>query len=126
MPLILALIGVVLDVPRELVGGLLAFFLIKELAGYETCRKNFGGGDGDDIIYGHGRGSPKIHHAATVASTVLAPAENPAQRIFPASTLPPEAALHAPRAALNQGHSRRQTQKFRTATGAPQIIYTKE
>ena len=32
MPLILALIGVVLDVPRELVGGLLALFLIKELA----------------------------------------------------------------------------------------------
>lgn len=32
MPLILALIGVALDVPRELVGGLLALFLIKELA----------------------------------------------------------------------------------------------
>lgn len=32
MPLMLALIGVVLDVPRELVGGLLALFLIKELA----------------------------------------------------------------------------------------------
>ncbi len=32
MPLILALIGVALDVPRELVGGLLAFFLIRELA----------------------------------------------------------------------------------------------
>jgi hypothetical protein len=32
MPLILALIGVALDVPQELVGGLLAMFLIKELA----------------------------------------------------------------------------------------------
>lgn len=32
MPLMLALIGVVLDVPRELVGGLLALFLIRELA----------------------------------------------------------------------------------------------
>ena len=32
MPLILALIGVALDVPRELVGGLLAIFLIRELA----------------------------------------------------------------------------------------------
>ena len=32
MPLILALIGIVFDVPRELVGGLLALFLIKELA----------------------------------------------------------------------------------------------
>ena len=32
MPLMLALIGVALDVPRELVGGLLALFLIRELA----------------------------------------------------------------------------------------------
>ena len=32
MPLILALIGIILDVPKELVGGLLALFLIKELA----------------------------------------------------------------------------------------------
>ena len=31
MPLILALIGVALDVPRELIGGLLAIFLIREL-----------------------------------------------------------------------------------------------
>ena len=33
MPLILALIGVALNVPHELVGGLLAIFLIRELAG---------------------------------------------------------------------------------------------
>ncbi len=32
MPLILALIGVALDIPHEIVGGLLAIFLIKELA----------------------------------------------------------------------------------------------
>ncbi len=32
MPLILGLIGVALDVPHELVGGLLAIFLVKELA----------------------------------------------------------------------------------------------
>ena len=32
MPLILALIGVALDVPHELVGGLLVIYLIKELA----------------------------------------------------------------------------------------------
>lgn len=32
MPLILALIGVALDVPKEIVGGLLAFFLLRELA----------------------------------------------------------------------------------------------
>jgi|GEM_PF-3936465 len=32
MPLILALIGIALDIPRELVAGLLAFFLIRELA----------------------------------------------------------------------------------------------
>lgn len=31
MPLILAMIGIVLDVPREVVGGLLAIFLIREL-----------------------------------------------------------------------------------------------
>ena len=31
MPLILALIGVALNVPHEIVGGLLALFLIKEL-----------------------------------------------------------------------------------------------
>lgn len=31
MPLILALIGIALDVPPEVVGGLLAIFLIKEL-----------------------------------------------------------------------------------------------
>ena len=31
MPLILALIGIALDVPHEIVGGLLAIFLIKEL-----------------------------------------------------------------------------------------------
>ncbi len=32
MPLILALIGVALDVPHELVGVLLAIFLVKEIA----------------------------------------------------------------------------------------------
>lgn len=32
MPLILALLGIILDVPQELVGGLLAIFLIDELA----------------------------------------------------------------------------------------------
>lgn len=32
MPLMLALIGVALDVPHEIVGGLLALFLIRELA----------------------------------------------------------------------------------------------
>lgn len=32
MPLMLALIGVALDVPHEVVGGLLVIFLIKELA----------------------------------------------------------------------------------------------
>ena len=32
MPLILALIGVALNVPHELVGGLLVIYLIKELA----------------------------------------------------------------------------------------------
>lgn len=32
MPLMLALIGVALDVPHEIVGGLLAIFLVKELA----------------------------------------------------------------------------------------------
>lgn len=32
MPLILALIGVALNVPQELVGGLLVIFLIRELA----------------------------------------------------------------------------------------------
>ena len=32
MPLILALLGIILDVPHELVGGLLAIFLIDELA----------------------------------------------------------------------------------------------
>ena len=32
MPLILALIGVALDVPHEIVGGLLAIFLVRELA----------------------------------------------------------------------------------------------
>ena len=32
MPLVLALIGVALDVPHELVGGLLAIFLVRELA----------------------------------------------------------------------------------------------
>jgi len=32
MLLILALIGVALDIPREIVGSLLALFLIKELA----------------------------------------------------------------------------------------------
>ena len=32
MPLMLALIGVALDVPQELVGGLLMIFLIRELA----------------------------------------------------------------------------------------------
>ena len=32
MPLILAIIGIALDVPREVVGGLLVIFLIKELA----------------------------------------------------------------------------------------------
>lgn len=31
MPLILALIGVAMDAPPELVGGLLAIFLIREL-----------------------------------------------------------------------------------------------
>ena len=31
MPLILALIGVALDAPHEIVGGLLIFFLIREL-----------------------------------------------------------------------------------------------
>ncbi len=32
MPLILALIGVAMNVPHEIVGGLLAIFLIRELA----------------------------------------------------------------------------------------------
>ena len=32
MPLILALIGVALNMPHELIGGLLIFFLIRELA----------------------------------------------------------------------------------------------
>ena len=32
MPLILALIGIALDVPKEIVGGLLVIFLIRELA----------------------------------------------------------------------------------------------
>lgn len=32
MPLMLALIGVALDVPHEIVGGLLAIFLVNELA----------------------------------------------------------------------------------------------
>ena len=32
MPLIFALIGIALDVPREVVGGLLILFLLKELA----------------------------------------------------------------------------------------------
>ncbi len=32
MPLILAMIGIALDVPREVVGFLLILFLIKELA----------------------------------------------------------------------------------------------
>ena len=32
MPLILALIGIALDVPKEIVGGLLIVFFIKELA----------------------------------------------------------------------------------------------
>lgn len=32
MPLMLALIGVALDVPHEIVGGLLIIFLIRELA----------------------------------------------------------------------------------------------
>jgi len=32
MPLMLALIGVALDVPHEIVGGLLVIFLIRELA----------------------------------------------------------------------------------------------
>lgn len=32
MPLMLALIGVALDVPHEIVGGLLAIFLIREFA----------------------------------------------------------------------------------------------
>ena len=32
MPLILALIGIIFDAPREIVGGLLAFFLIRDLA----------------------------------------------------------------------------------------------
>lgn len=32
MPLILALIGVALNVPQELVGGLLVIFFIRELA----------------------------------------------------------------------------------------------
>ena len=31
MPLMLAVIGIALDVPQEVVGGLLAFFLIREL-----------------------------------------------------------------------------------------------
>lgn len=31
MPLILAVIGIALDVPKEIVGGLLVFFLIKNL-----------------------------------------------------------------------------------------------
>lgn len=31
MPLILAVIGIALDVPHEIVGGLLAIFLIREL-----------------------------------------------------------------------------------------------
>ena len=32
MMLVLALIGIILDVPREIVGGLLALFLVRELA----------------------------------------------------------------------------------------------
>ena len=32
MPLILAVIGIAFNVPHEIVGGLLAIFLIKELA----------------------------------------------------------------------------------------------
>ena len=32
MPLVLALIGVAFDIPHEIVGGLLAYFLIEELA----------------------------------------------------------------------------------------------
>lgn len=31
MPLILAIIGIALDVPKEIVGGLLILFLIKDL-----------------------------------------------------------------------------------------------
>lgn len=32
MPLILAIIGIALDVPKEIVGGFLAIFLIRKLA----------------------------------------------------------------------------------------------
>lgn len=74
----------------------------------ETCRENLGDVDGADGADDFGRGSPEIHRAAKVASTVRATVQSPAQGIHPAPTLPPEAALHATRPATNKRYSRRQ------------------